>query len=201
MTVADVLNLPLRDKHYILLKSRLHSMGGKMEFEYICQNKKCGKKESYEENLEDYDQDLSVKASAEDLEGKNENHITHYPMMKSKDDYKTMYESTLTSGKRVRLNHLNGHAEKAVLAANKNKALTANTEYLVRGLEVLEQENWVKVSSMNIFSKRDAVEISKLVTQYDKQFTPMTELTCPHCEQSAVLPLLAIKDFFFPTEI
>lgn len=201
MTIKDVLNIPLKDKHYILVKSRLHSMGPKLKFEYTCQNPKCKALHEYEEDLSIYDQDLAIETSTSVPEEKDKRCIVRYPMMKDNESYKNPFEKTLASGKKIRMTYMNGTSEKLILAANKNKALTTNTEYFVRNLQVQVDGEWQGVSAMNIFSKREVIELNQLVTEFDRQYTPLTEVVCPDCGQSEEIPVMAVRDFFFPTEI
>src|SRR3972149_804467 len=58
-SLADILSWRLRDKYYLLLKSRIHSMGPNLDFDFICTNVKCAKLSHYTEDLSLYDWDLS----------------------------------------------------------------------------------------------------------------------------------------------
>lgn len=198
LSIKDVLDLPLRDKHYILLKSRIHSIGPWLKFDYEFSE---GGSYEFEEDLTIYDQDLESEDSYKVPEGKDKNCITRYPGVTKPEDYLNYFEIALSSNRKVRMSRMNGHSEKALLQANKNNALTVNTEYFVRNLQIHTGEDWVSLTSMNVLSKRDVIEIKKAVKDLDTQFTPITHVKDPQGDEEEYLPVLGIKDFFFPTEI
>src|SRR5690606_13359320 len=103
--------------------------------------------------------------------------------------------------RRVQMSRMNAHSEKALLQDNKNNALTVNSEYFVRNLQIHTGEYLVSLTFMNVLSKGDVVEIKKAVTDLDSQFKQINHVKRPQEEEAEYLPVLGIKDFFFPTEI
>lgn len=191
LTVEEVENLKLKDKHYILLKSRIHSIGEDLDFEHICQNEDCNHKYPVSINLtKTFDADLSRPLKEQET---TEYTITPYP--KGTDSH---FEITLSSGLRLRLEYLTGKGEIFMLRAFENKNITGNTELLARNLSYWDGQEWKLLKSLNVFSKRDSIEIRKQLKGIDEQFNGGVATTCPKCGNEAFLPFTTLPDFFFP---
>lgn len=198
LTLEEIGKMKLRVKYYILLKTRINTIGSSLKFSAICPNKDCkdlhGKRTEtkYSEDLNKYDTDLTNF----DKEAKRYQYqITPYTSGKD-----TTGEFTLASGKRIRFTWLNVEAEQTLA---KSKTISENTDFYIRNLEVRipATNEWQLVSSCNIFSKIDMMELSKIVEENDMQFQMFMELKCPKCEREWEIPFLYLKDFFFPREI
>src|SRR5690554_3954972 len=180
LTLDEAENLKLKDKHYIILKSRLHSIGSELEFDYTCQEESCNETFGVVEDLEQYDQDLDNPGKAEDL---FKHVITPYPNGSS-----STVEITLSSNRKIRFEYLTGKGEKYILNAFKKDNFSANTEVFARKLSIEDNGQWVELSSLNIFSKKETTEIRKAIKENDKQFNGGVEVKCPHCRTEAFLP-------------
>lgn len=189
ITKDEVLSMKLRDKHFILLKTRMHSIGPIVEFDHKCDS--CGQESHWEEDLTQYDADFSSPVE------------THGPKAPKpyEPDSGPQFEIELSSGKRFRLYYLNGRGEKKILQAMKNGTLSKNVELFSRDIHIEVQGEWTPISSVNILSKREGVELSKAVAEKDAQFLLGSDVVCPNCNHQEFLPFTTISDFFFPVGI
>lgn len=194
LTVEEVEGLKVRDKHYILLKSRIHSISDHLGFEYECINKNCRHKTDIEVDLvKTYDADLSRPLA--------EQETTEYTIKPYTHGNEAHFEGTLSSGKKIRMEYLTGRGEQFMLQAYENNVLSANTEYYARNLSYWNGAEWVILKSLNAFSKREAVELKGLVREHDTQFEAGVPIECPKCGRENFLPFISIPDFFFPAEM
>lgn len=196
LTISDVEKMPLRDKHYILIESRIHSIGSTLKFTHECEEPSCREELKLEEDLSIYVQDLSLEEQSN-----NKQTIQRYPEIKEPSDIFKPIEIKLSSGKLVKVERMTGKSEKKLLQANKDNALTTNTELYARNISIFSDGKWIELSSLNIFSKKDSVEIMAEIKKLDTQYTPITEFKCNKCDSQHHLPVMTIRDFFFPTEI
>lgn len=193
ITVGDVENLLLVDKHYIMLKSRIHSIGETMDILHSCQGKDCNTETEYEIDLSVYDDDLS-------------NPITNYTeddelRIRPKHISEPYFEIETPSKRKVRLDYLTGKGENYVLQQTKTGNLKASADILSRFPKVEVDGEWVEVKNVNVFSKKDIITLKKAVSDHDKQFSLTADVVCPHCGLEDTIPLILVKDFFFPEEI
>ena len=190
LSMNEVKAMNLRDKYYILLKSRMHSLGNKVQFEISC---KCGHKSTYEEDLTEFDRDLSIEYP-KDFKF-NEKAIEPYP----NGGYKWI-EHELSSGKKIKMKLMDGFSELFILQAGKT-ALNKNQELYARDLHLFDNGDYVKLAQLNVFSPSEMVELRGLITKYDLQFSLVSECTCRNCKTVRQIPLNMVTDFFFPSEI
>lgn len=190
----DILKWKNRDKYYVLLKSRIFSLGDTLTYKYKCINPNCGKEETFEEDLKLYDRDFSkpVEETNNGFKYQIQPYLTGEPVV----------ELDLTSGKKVRYKYLNGLSEKKLLEINKDE-ISKNTELLVRDMEYFNSSNnqWTKLQRFDVFSSRDMMEIRSHISKHDIPFDAVSECKCPYCETVANISLLAQPSFFFPQEI
>ena len=190
ITMDEVLGLGLRDKYFILLKTRIHSIGETLDFKYNCS---CGCESEWTENLLDFDRDFS------NPEDPNAGPKAPLPYPQGANGF---FEITLSSGKKFRMKYLDGYGENFVLRALKNNTLAKSMELFSRELHWLpETGEPVKVSSLNAFSKKEGIELSKAVNNIDPQFLMGSEIICPNCQKEEFVSLIGIPDFFFPAGI
>lgn len=192
LTIDEVNELKLKDKYYILLKSRLHSIGNNLRFGARCPKKDCKHETIFKEDLTKYDTDLSTyNPEAE----KYKYQITPYPA--GKDLTKTL---TLSSGRKVRYTYLNVGAEYGI---SKQDKISQNSELYARSLALYnpQTQQYETLGSFNVFSKKDMIELGKEIEDNDQQFMMFMELECQKCGFKWEVPFLYLKDFFFPGEI
>lgn len=193
VTVSDVENLPLSDKYYLILKSRIHSLGDEVMIKLTCPNEECRAESEYTIDLNEYDQDLANPLQ----EYREADELRVRPI----DIGEGYFEIELPSKRKVRLEYLTGKGENYVLAQSKTGNLKASAEILSRFPKVEVGGEWLEVKSLNVFSKKDSIVIKNAISAKDPQFSLSTEVKCEECGEIHTLPLILTKDFFFPEEI
>lgn len=204
LTVAEVMNIPLLDRQVILLKSRIFSIGEDMEFKYRWP--KEGDMDRYEEF--EYVQDLNeylfdsydpevYKADPESIDIQLANKPKVIPIYPLGD--KHLLEFTLKSGKAIRFHLSDGHTEKYLFRVREADQ-TRNTDLIARGLELMVDGNWERVSNFSLFSLKDMREIRKLVNSYDPINNVTTTIENPITGVTQEISIFMIPDFFFPEE-
>jgi hypothetical protein len=192
LTPDDVINLKNRDKYYILLKSRIFSLGSEITYKHKCSNVTCGKETEYEEDLKPYDFDFS-KPDEKPSGFK-------YQILPYKNGQSPEAEIKLSSGKKIRYTYLNGIGDKKLLELNKDD-ISKNTELLVRSIQCEINGKWQQLENFKFLTAREMSEIRKHVADNDTQFEAISEVICPFCKNIDHISLLTEPTFFFPLEI
>ena len=196
----DVENLRTRDKFYIMLKSRMFSLGHIIQYSHQCSNPNCNKPDGakdpvFEEDLSLYDKDFSPEAK----EDKREDF--KYRIEPYLNPHRTR-ELTLSTGKVFRYKHLTGAEEK--------KSLTISTENITKNQDILLREpHWLDtettkfqpLQNFKMYSSREMAEIRKDIALHDLPFEVVSECKCPYCNNIDKISLVTQSDFFFPGEI
>lgn len=191
LTIEQAESLPLLDRYCILFKSRIHSIGKDVEFEYTWPD---GTTYNYTQDLtEMLFEDYSQLPSEEEMNAKPYA-IPYYPSVNLK-----AIEHTLASGKKIMFDVLNGKSESWVATLPDNKR-SRNSELLARNIRLHIEDHWEKVESFKLFSFKDMAEIRKIVSQNDPEFTTNTEVENPVTGEKALFPILTTINFFFPSE-
>lgn len=198
ITLDEVKKLRLNDKYYIVFKSRLHSIGSELDIEHIFNGDEDKVKHEFEINLEEYDRDLSLShEELAQLRDEEELCIERY-----KEGYeKTFFEVQLSSGKTVQLNYHTAEGELYVLEKMKRNEIVASTEILARRPKIKQDDEYLEIKNLNVFSKKDTIELKKAIKDNDLQWPFSIGLVDPATEKTEYLPLITVKDFFFPDEI
>lgn len=189
-TYAEVIKWKARDVYYLLLKSRIHSLGNIVEFKHQCQNKdciKCKRKETvtFEEDLNELDFDFSNPEA-------KPNTLAPLPYPADASDFRVQLPSNRVVSllyKTYEMEYLQQQMDKS--AAN------INAPSLIRELTLLGNPP-EKIKNFAIFTSREMAEIRKATTTLDKDWNPMSTITCPVCETEYNIPILLVPDFFFP---
>jgi hypothetical protein len=192
LTPKEVLNIPLRDKYFILMTSRIFSISDNIKFNWDWQN---GRPEvPYEEDLLQYMWDYNKEFPYQGDIDYFKHRIQPYP------ENQACIEVNLSSGKKVRYYLLDGHGESYIMGlADSDKSI--NTPIRARRLEIFDNGNWMKVESFKVFKSYEMAELRDSINTYDKPFDGLTDLHNPYTNETVSIPLLAIPDFFFPREI
>jgi hypothetical protein len=190
LTMEDVLSMKLRDKYFVLMSSRVFSIGPILKFKY---DWKDGKPPvHYEDDLRQYLWDYN-----EEIPGEREPRYFKYRIKPYPNGKDSLREFTLTSGKEVRYKYINGYGEKYLLELG-NDMLTINAELKARELELKVDSKWYKVENFKPFTARDMQELRADVAINDERFDGLTDLENPSSGNTATIPLIGIQDFFFP---
>lgn len=197
-TVKDVELLRLKDKHYIIFSSRMFSIGETLDVNHKCGNEECKQSDEYEVDLKQYDRDLTL--TYEELEAILDD--DKLAIMPYREDYTHLFFEVVTpSGLKVKLEYLNGLGENFMLAHSRRNTSVASTSIIARRPQVEVNGEWREIKNINVFSKKDIISINKAIDTHDKQFPMSALIECAGCGNQTYLPLIAVKDFFFPGEI
>ncbi len=197
LTSKDVLNMKVRDKYAILIKSRCFSLGASITFEYDWGSDNGGKVE-YTEDLAQY-----IYNDYSDLD--------NFPMIGDEDYFEfrirpyleqgeEVREFELFSGKKIRYKYLTGVSERKLLELPPQQ-LTKNAELRIREIEEFVDNQWHKVESFRYYKAQDMKELRDDVKMYDPDTNLLSELEHPRTGELQAFPIILAPDFFFPGEI
>lgn len=195
ITKEGAKKLLLRDKYFILLMSRINSLGNELEFEFKWDEKDDSCK--YSEDLNNYVWDYSKPMPKSDEDNYFEDRIQPY----NSGAYDLINIDT-PSGKKLRFNLINGEGEKFLLALPVEQH-SMNKELEARNLEVMgEDGKWVKIKNFGIFTSREMSYIRKVVSDVDPSLSLSTEVENPKVEgQKEKFLIFSLSGFFFPEGI
>lgn len=196
ISLGDVLNMRLSDKYFIILASRIFSIGQILKFEFIWDD--IEEPIMYEEDLGNYIWNYSTN----DFPGSTSSpDYFKYRLPPSKSGKDKARELTLKSGKQVRYTYLNGLGEKFLLLLPEEKN-SKNQELIARGLQLKIDDGWVDVENFRIFSTTDMAEIrNDVYYKYDPILNLYTDVQHPKSGKFITYPIMGNNDFFFPREI
>jgi len=198
----DIKLWKLKDKYYLLLASRLFSLGGEMKFEYTCPQPECQKPTVLEELLQRYDWPLDKeipKEGDENYEDFIRDFYAPYVVTRYPNGAETHKEFILSSGLPVRYKYLDGIGEKSILDKSKGN-ISKNDELTARDFSIKKGEKWQKVTNFAMFSARLMQEIRANVKKNDSQFEISSDIHCQHCDNLNTVSLISLPNFFFPDE-
>lgn len=186
----EILNWRLKDKYYLLLKTRIFSLGTELVFPFTFEE---GLTINFEEDLSQYDWDLS--------------NMNNYPHKGHRDYFKyriTPHLDTgdtrtivLSSKKIVRYEYLTGIGEKKLLQKNEND-LNKNDQLRARNICLDIGGDFQPIEDFRVFSSRDMQEIRTDIERYDPEFAMNCEIENPKTKQRIQVPILTLDSFFFP---
>lgn len=197
LTPIDALNLPLRDRYAILIQSRIFSIGEELDFTYSWPLE--SEPTYYSQDLRELIFDDYTNITKEALEDKPDaikpyKDIELLHTLKFKD-----YEVTLSSGKEIKFNLMDGNAEAWSLSLPMDKQ-TRNAELLARGLKLKVNGNWETVQQFSLFTIKDMSEMRSIVHEIDPIWQGTVEIVNPRTNEKSLYPILGAPHFFFPTE-
>lgn len=195
--LSDVQNFPIKDRFYLLIKSRIFSIGKDMKFTFDW-GKDNGGVLNYEEDLEVFIHDYSKPFPQPGDKDYHPNKIPPYP---ANTDHTSKFEFTTKSGKRLRFGVLTRQGEKYLLTLQPEQ-MTKNVEFKSRDLQLkTETGEWTTVENFAMFTKQDMSEIRKAVEEVDPTYEFSTFLENPKTGGGINYPLMSSNDFFYPVEI
>jgi hypothetical protein len=195
LSLGDVLQMKLCDKYYIIIASRIFSLGQILKFSFKWENLKSPVE--YEEDLAKFIWDYS-----KDYFPYEPNHPEYFEQRIQPHKFKkeTIRELTLKSGKKVKYTFMNGAGEKYLLRLPE-ELTSKNQEFLARDLCLWLDNKWIKVQNFKTFSPTDMSELRKELRENDPPNTLMSELENPETHDKVNYPIVGNNDFFFPREI
>ena len=197
LTFEKALELPLLDRYCILFNSRIFSIGNILEFSYEWTNVTNGVKHEvrYEEDLNNYLFDYSSVPSDEEVNAKP--HAS--PFFLDPSILESGQEFTLSSGKVVRWKVATSNSEQYLFKLTDEKR-TGNAEIMARGLELLVENKWEKVTNFKLFSVKDMAEIRRQIKTYDPPFLGVSDIMNPDTGEVVQYPVMAAPGFFLLIE-
>lgn len=195
LTLENVLSLPLRDKYFILVSSRIFSLGSNLKFEWNWGTDEKKDMQGYEEELSEYIWDYNTPFPKEGEEGYFKERIAPY---EASDNF---IEFKVTSGKKLKMDYLNGNGEKYLLEASKKEEISINEGLRARNLRVHDGNEYLEISNFGVLTAKDMMEIRSVVDQHDKEVNLLTKLTHPGTKEEQQVPIIGVTDFFFPLSI
>lgn len=195
LTNESAKKLLVKDKYYILIMSRIHSIGDELRISY--QWDKDRPRVDYIEDLNRYVWDYSKKFPEEGDENYDKERIEPYIIP---EPYGQQVIE-LKSGKKLRFNLFNGESELFMLRLPETEH-TNNSEIKARNLEEYVGDGFVKVQTFRNYTPREMSELRKLIKIADPPFNAFSELQNPdNLDQVVNFPILGVNDFFYPEEI
>lgn len=192
---SEVLSWKLKDKYYLMLCSRLFSLGSQMIFTYKFQD---GTEEIFEEDLSIYDWDLNKDILTPlDKDGKSNPKYFKHRITPFKNGGESVREITLSSKKVVRYEYITGMGEKLILD-KKQDDLSKNDELRCRNLQLNIEGKFQTMETFKLFSSRDMQEIRSDINNNDSEFKVECELRNPNNGTIEAISLISLPDFFFP---
>jgi hypothetical protein len=189
-TLDEIMVRPLNDKYFILIASRIFSLGSTLEFNYSWG--KDTEPVAYKEDLEQYIWDYSKPLPKL---GEPDYFEQRIPKYESIDSHHML---TLSSGKVVRYKPLDSYGEKYLLKLPDTEK-HINQKVLARGLEIKVNGEFTPVESFANFKSREMAEIRDHIDKHDPEFAGLTELENPYnAGEIEVISIIQIQDFFFP---
>lgn len=194
LTLEGTKKLPLRDKYFILIKTRVFSIGETLQFPYHWEDSE--QPDTYSEDLTQYLWDYNEPLPQVGEEGYFSERIEPYKL-----DALEPIKIVTPSGKTLSFNVLNNAGEKYLLNLPKEQQ-TKNSNLKARNLNLKTEVGWEKVEHFGMFSRADMEYIRKKVKEYDPEIMLLTEVTNPR--ETTIknsFPILQLGGFFFPEEI
>jgi hypothetical protein len=200
ITEKDIKQWRVNDKYYLLLKSRIFSLGHELIFDYSCP--KCKTKTQMVEDLSIFDADLD--RDSENFIGKLLEKNPNSEELRNKiwplEHNEPVRHLVLNSGKEVRYKFLTVASEHNAIKIPFGEQ-SRNKELIIRDFEMKVDGMWMSVQNFKLLSAKDMAQIRADVNKHDELFIMESHIKCPACNHEEVMPLIAIPDFFFPTSV
>jgi hypothetical protein len=203
-SVTDVAAWPLNKKYYLLLKSRIHSLGNILKFKYAWPDEttKDLVDTNYVEDLSKYDTDLEALSlmdeakQKEAIEKLTPYQIKPFPFRELKE-----IMVKLDNGREIKFNLMDTESENKSIGTDLEE-FSINDELRLRKFSTKDDTGaWVEVQNFRPFSSREMAAIRKVVREADPQFLMPMDIENPKTKERTQVPLIRLADFFFPTDI
>ena len=188
--------VPMLDICCILFKSRIHSLGKEIDFEYDW-GKKAGGKVGYSQDLTEYLHDYGPDGFSEEALREKPDAIPYYP----NGAYTKDLEIKTSTGKTLLfdLNTLKSEAYKINLPVEKQ---TKNQGLIARNLRLRTETSDDVVKDFKSFTPKEMQEIRSQVSLRDPEFVGEMTLQNPNDPSMEVsVNIMGLKDFFYLEEM
>ena len=194
-TDLAVLGLRLGDKYFILLSSRIFSLGDLVKFEYTWGEELAPV--AYEEDLAKFIVDYIKPFPKPGEVNYYRDRIQPYKFPISETDV----HYTLSTGKKIAFKYMDGFSEKYLMKLPEFQ-LSVNSRLIARELKLEVSGIYILVESFKVFTSKEMAEIREIIENLDPQFDGIVEVENPYERNQKVrLQLLGLNDFFFPRGI
>lgn len=190
MSPEQVKKLRLGDKYFLVISSRILSLGPTLWFKYEWREGQPAVE--YQEDLNQFIWDYTKEFPKPGSPDYFDQRIPPYP--------DADFISVEIEGHKLRMDYLDGFGEAYMIGLPADKR-TVNQELIARNLRIFTEGEWKPVVNFASFSARAMVKIRNLVHDFDPPTEGLMTLTNPETLEIIKLPLLAVKDFFFPVKI
>lgn len=190
MDMEAVKKLRLGDKYYLVIAGRILSLGETLYFQYQWEESQPAVE--YSEDLSQYLWDYKEPFPGKENPLYFEQRIPPYPA----EEFINLEVGEF----KLRMDYLDGVGEAYILKMPAMKR-TINQDLVARNLRVLKGNDWKKVVSFAPFTARQMVEIRNAAAEHDPALEGLTAITNPMSGEILKIPLLGIKDFFYPVKI
>lgn len=189
-TIEEIMIRPIRDKYFLLIASRIFSLGPNLEFDY--QWDPNLPKIHYVEELGNYLWDYNNPIPKVGEPGYFAERIKPYPV-------KGLFVEAVIGDKKIRFNLLNSYGEKYLLKLPDTER-HINQQLLARDLSILDETGqYTKVTNFRNFKSPEMAKLRALIMEWDEDFNGLTTLENPYnTSQVEEVSIIQIPDFFFP---
>lgn len=193
LSPSEVLLLRLPDIYYIMIASRIFSLGQILEFQY--------KWDDIEQPVE-YTEDLGLYIWDYSKEFPISPEDPNYFEFRIKPISNELTRSlTLTSGKKLTYTYMNGNGEKYLMKLPQNQQ-SKNQEIIARNLKQETASGYIVVENFKFFSPQDMRELRSDIFKNDPTLEIFSEIKHPTNKLKTIFyPIMASNDFFFLREI
>ena len=195
LNISDALELKLSDKYFILVASRIFSIGQILKFSYEWPD---GIVQEYQEDLGLYIWDKYHTKDCPFPESGDPDYFK-YRIPPHNGGISPNKEIKLESGKTIRYHYVTGQGERFLMKLPL-EAQSVNAELKARKLELKAESGWIPVTNFKTFSTMDMMEIRKEVNDNDANLSLFTELEHPETGVIMSYPIMGSNDFFYPLE-
>jgi hypothetical protein len=190
ISYEEVLDMKLRDKYVLLIASRIFSLGETLNFEYDW--KDGTPVEYYQDDLAQYIWDYSQPFPEPGDPG-----YVRYRIKPYNPEYREKVEFEIDS-QLFRFDILDGHGEKYLIKLQKSQ-IHINQELLARNFSLKEGDQWLRVRNFNQLTARQIAQVRSRVKMYDDNFEVLTQVEHPTTRIVEEIPIIGLRDFFFPS--
>lgn len=193
MTVEEVLNLRIADAYFMMIASRIFSLGQLLNFEYKWDG--LPEPQPYEEDLNLFIWDYSKPFPSEVTDS---DYFKYRIKPISKE---TKRELTLNpKGRLVRYSFMTLASEQFLLRLPDEKK-SSNSELLAGNLEENIKGEWVKVENFKFFSSYEMAQMRNDLSINDPALDIISEIKHPSKDTTVLYPIFGSPDFFYPRVI
>lgn len=193
MSVADIMKLRVADAYFMVIASRIFSLGQLLSFEYKWDDLVLP--QTYEEDLGLFIWDYSKPFPF------NSDDIGFFKYRIKPINTELVREIHINPKDRViRYSFMTVGIEQDLLKVPDEKQ-SKNQELLVRNIEEKVNGTWVKVENFRFFSSYEMAQIRNDVSKNDPMLDLYSDIKHPIKNNTVLYPIFGSPDFFFPRVI